>query len=698
MNIKALNNFRNIGIMAHIDAGKTTTTERILYYTGKLHRMGEVHEGSATMDWMQQEKERGITITSAATTCFWKKHQINIIDTPGHVDFTAEVERSLRVLDGAVGIFCAVGGVEPQSETVWHQADKYKIPRIAFVNKMDRVGADFYNVLDMMKERLHANPIVVSLPIGDGELYSGIIDLVTMKSVTYSNDTFGTEFFENEIPKDLLKKANEYRELLIETASEFDEELLEVYLSGEEVPVEKLQEAIRKGTLLSKFVPVLCGSSLRNKGVQPMLDAILFYLPSPLDIPSVTGIDKNGKSTIRKVSDDEPFAALIFKVMSDKHVGRLNFIRVYSGILKKGDSVLNALNNKKERINRILLMHANKREEVDKLTAGEIGAVVGLRTSFTGHTLSDMKNPVILESMDFPDPVISVTIEPRSKVDSDSLTDALEKLSWEDPTFKVTEDKETGQTIVSGMGELHLEVLVKRLTTEFNINARIGKPRVSYRETVTKVSDGMGIVDRNTANNSQYAVVKVRVEPYDALEGNLIVDESTADQIPREYIYAVKNGIKNRLSIGVLAGYPMEKVQVTILGGAASDTDSSEISFLMAANEAVEKAIENAQPEILEPMMSLEVVVPDSYIGDVVNDLNSRRADIISMNNRKGKNIVKAFVPLNEVFGYATDLRSVTQGRALFTLAFAEFSGCDKKIQREIIEKTRGFVPECLKN
>ncbi len=698
MNQKDQHKLRNIGIMAHIDAGKTTTTERILYYTGKVHRMGEVHEGAATMDWMTQEKERGITITSAATTCFWNKHRINIIDTPGHVDFTAEVERSLRVLDGAVAIFCAVGGVEPQSETVWHQSENYHIPKIAYVNKMDRVGADFFRVLDMMVDRLGANPVPVCIPDGKSDTFKGIIDLVTMKHITYSEDTFGKEFKTENIPDNLIEEAETYREKLIESVADYNEELMELFLEGKEIDPAMIKEALRKATLKNDIVPVLVGSSLKNKGVQSLLDAVVDYLPSPLDVPAISGLDKKNKVVARKSDDNEHTAALLFKVMSDKHVGRLSFVRVYSGKIRQGDSLLNPLEGRKERISRILLMHANKRQEVKELTAGEIGALVGLRYSFTGHTLCATKHPITLEQMNFPEPVISVTIEPKSSVDTKKLSEALEKLSWEDPTFRIDEDENTGQIVVSGMGELHLQVLVSRIIEEFNVQARVGRPTVSYRETITEESFGQALINKETGNTKQFAEVKLRIEPNENSNDNVVVIEAPDVEIPKHFHYRLEKGIQNRLSVGILAGYPMEGVRTIVTGGSFSETDSTELAFQMAANEAMEEALQDAAPELLEPLMSLEVLVPDEYLGDVVNDLNSRRANILKMGKENMKSVVNAESPMREMFGYATDLRSLTQGRAVFTMQFSRFSNCDKKIQREIIEKTRGFVPECLKN
>ncbi len=684
--------------MAHIDAGKTTTTERILYYTGKVHRMGEVHEGAATMDWMTQEKERGITITSAATTCYWQDNRINIIDTPGHVDFTAEVERSLRVLDGAVAIFCAVGGVEPQSETVWHQSENYHIPKIAYINKMDRVGADFYRVLDMMKERLNVTPVPVCIPDGSSDKFNGIVDLVSMKYITYSEDSLGKEYKAETIPENLISKAESYREKLIECVADYNEIILDLFLEGKPIEESLIRDALRQATLANDIVPVLVGSSLKNKGVQSLLDAILTYLPSPLDVPPITGVNQKGKTVDRKSDDDEPTAALLFKVMSDKHVGRLSFVRVYSGKIKKGDSLLNPFLGKKERINRILLMHANKREEVKELSAGEIGALVGLRNSFTGHTLCSSKKPVTLEQMNFPEPVISVTIEPKSNADNKKLAEALEKLSWEDPTFRIDEDENTGQIVVSGMGELHLEVLVSRIVEEYNVEARVGKPTVSYRETITEKSTGEAVIHKETGNTKQYAELKLTIEPNVDSNDNIVTVETSEDEVPKQFHNGIKKGVLNRLSVGILAGFPLEGVITTIVGGKYSETDSTDVAFQMAANEAVENALENASPELLEPLMSLEVIMPDEYLGDVVNDLNGRRANVLSMGKDKAKSVVHAHSPLREMFGYATDLRSLTQGRAVFTMQFSNFSNCDKKIQREIIEKTRGFIPECLKN
>ena len=692
-------NVRNIGIMAHIDAGKTTTTERILFYTGRLHKMGEVHEGSATMDWMDQEKERGITITSAATTCYWENYRINIIDTPGHVDFTAEVERSLRVLDGAIAIFCGVGGVEPQSETVWHQADKYHIPRIAFVNKMDRAGADFYNVLDMIQHRLKANPIAVSLPIGSGEMFTGIIDLIQLKSIIYDNSALGAKYYLTDIPDDLKEIAKEYRDKLLEEAANYDDVLFAKYLNGDVIEPKEILNALRTGTLQNKIVPVCCGSAFKNKGVQPLLNAVINFLPSPFDIPPVHGVNLKGTVIERRADADEATSALIFKIMSDVHVGRLSFVRVYSGSIKKGSMIYNSTVDKKERVHRLLLMHANKREDRDELSSGEIGALVGLKYSFTGHTLCDSKNPIILESMDFPEPVVSITIEPKSKADSENLNTALEKLSFEDPTFKITEDEETGQIIISGMGELHLEILVDRLLREYKIKAHVGKPQVSYRETVELEAEGDGVFDRQTGNKTQFAALKLTITHDNTAEhGVIIQNEISKTVIPKEFFPAIERGIQNSVKSGIIAGYPLHKIKVTLTDGEYRENDSTDLAYEIAASLALENALYKAKPAILEPIMSIEVSVPDAYLGDIISDLNSRRANITNMDKRNDINIVNGMIPLKELFGYATDLRSLSQGRAVFTIQFSSYEVCDKKLQREIVEKTRGFIPEFLQN
>jgi len=694
-----LKNVRNIGIMAHIDAGKTTTTERILFYTGRLHRMGEVHEGSAAMDWMEQEKERGITITSAATTCYWEKHRINIIDTPGHVDFTAEVERSLRVLDGAIAIFCGVGGVEPQSETVWRQADKYQIPRIAFVNKMDRAGADFFNVLDMIRKRLNANPVAVNLPIGSGEMFTGVIDLVRFKSIIYDNSALGAKYYLGDVPEDLKETAQKYRDKMLEEAANYDDILFAKYLNGDVIEPKEIVQALRKGTLQNRIVPVLCGSAFKNKGVQPLLDAVINYLPSPFDVPPVKGVNLKG-TEIERIADPEgPTAALIFKIMSDSHVGHLSFVRVYSGSIKKGTLVYNSTVGKKERVHRLLLMHANKREDRDELSSGEIGALVGLKHSFTGHTLCDPKNPIILESMVFPEPVISITIEPKSKADSENLKTALEKLSYEDPTFRMAEDEETGQMIISGMGELHLEILIERLLREYKVRAHVGKPQVSYRETVEESARGHGVFDRKTGNKTQYAVIDIEISHDDSADHGVIIQNKISKlDIPLEFIPAVERGIQNSVKSGIIAGYPLHKIRIVLLGGEYRENESTELAYEVAASLALKDALQKAKPAILEPVMALEVSVPDTYLGDVLNDLNSRRTDIISVDKRKDINIIDGMIPLRESFGYATDLRSLSQGRAVFTIQFSSYEFCDKKIQQEIVEKTRGFIPEFLQN
>jgi len=698
MKVENLNKVRNIGIMAHIDAGKTTTTERILFYTGKIHRMGEVDDGSATMDWMEQERERGITITSAATTCFWNQHRINIIDTPGHVDFTAEVERALRVLDGAVAIFCAVGGVEPQSETVWKQADTYHIPRIAYVNKMDRAGADFQHVLKMITQRLKAKPIPITLPLGSGELFTGVIDLISRQTIIYDENTQGNKYYYSNVPNDLLPVVNEYHQRIIEEAANYDDQIFAKYLNGEEISAAELKQGLRRGTLQNKLVPVLCGSSYRNKGVQQLLDAIVDYLPSPFDVPPIEGVNLKGTTVKRYPRPEDPFSSLIFKIMSDPHVGRLSFIRVYSGQVGKGDMVFNSTLEKKERISRLLLMHANKREERESLSAGEIGAVVGLKSSFTGHTLCDSKHPIILESMHFPEPVISIAIEPKSKADSDLLIDSLNKLADEDPTFRIHQDEETGQTLVSGMGELHLEILVDRLVREFKVRAHIGKPQVSYRETILKPAQGEGRFIRKTGDKSHFAVVNLKIVPDSALNDVVVEHHLVDGRLPREFIPALVRGVRNRVRGGILAGYPIQKLRVTITDVTYKEDESTEMAFEIATVMALENALTNAQPAILEPIMTLEVVVPDEYLGEVLNDLNARRANISGMSKRSDANVVDATVPMQEMFGYATQLRSLSQGRAVFSMHFSNYDYCDKKVQREIVEKTRGFIPEFLKN
>jgi len=690
-----LEQVRNIGIMAHIDAGKTTLTERVLFYTGRTHRIGEVHDGAATMDWMEQEQERGITITSAATTCIWEDHRINIIDTPGHVDFTVEVERSLRVLDGAVGVFCAVGGVEPQSETVWRQADKYDVPRIAFVNKMDRVGADFFSVVEMIKDRLGANPLPLVIPIGGGEMFTGIIDLMEMKSILYNETTMGARFEYSDIPDDMKEEAEKWRHHLIEETATYDEHLMEKYLSDEEISVDELKAAIRKGCLDNTFIPTLCGSAFKNKGVQRLLDAIINLLPAPTDVGSVTGTDPRDSDIemVREARDDEPFSALAFKIMTDPYVGKLTYMRVYSGRLDAGSYVYNPTSGKRERISRILLMHSNKREERDGVSTGEIVAAVGLKNVKTGHTLCDEKNQVILESMDFPEPVVAVSVEPVSKGDQDSLSKGLQKLGEEDPTFRVSTDEETGQTIIAGMGELHLEILVDRLLREFKVHANIGQPMVAYREAITKsVTDVDMKFVRQSGGRGQYGHVVINVEPNEAGKGYHFENKIVGGVIPREYIPSVDQGIQGALKNGVIAGYPIEDVRVELTFGSYHDVDSSEMAFKIAGSMAIQDACKKASPKLMEPIMRVEVIVPDEYLGDVMGDLNSRRGKIEGMEQRNEAQVVRAFVPLSSMFGYVTDLRSITQGRAVFHMEFAKYDQVPASIEAEILEKVHGKV------
>ena len=690
-----LDQVRNIGIMAHIDAGKTTLTERVLYYTGVTHRIGEVHDGAATMDWMEQEQERGITITSAATTCMWNDHRVNIIDTPGHVDFTVEVERSLRVLDGAVGVFCAVGGVEPQSETVWRQADKYGVPRIAFVNKMDRVGADFYNVMEMIKSRLGANPLPLVIPIGSGEMFTGIVDLMQMKSILYNESTMGTRFEYGEIPDDMKAIAEKWRHHLIEEIASYDEQLMEKYLNDEEITVDEIKRAIRKGCLDNTFVPTLCGSAFKNKGVQRLLDAIVNLLPSPTDVGSVSGTNPEDSDTeiTRLPADNEPFSALAFKIMTDPYVGKLTYMRVYSGQLDAGSYVYNPTSGKRERISRILLMHSNKREERDSVSTGEIVAAVGLKNVKTGHTLCDEKNQVLLESMDFPEPVVAVSVEPVSKGDQDSLSNGLQKLGEEDPTFKVSTDEETGQTIISGMGELHLEILVDRLLREFKVKANIGQPMVAYREAITKsVSDIDTKFVRQSGGRGQYGHVVINVEPNESGKGYHFENKIVGGVIPREYIPSVDKGMQEALKNGVIAGYPIEDVRVELIFGSYHDVDSSEMAFKIAGSMAIQEACKKAAPKLMEPIMRVEVIVPDEYLGDVMGDLNSRRGKIEGMEQRKEAQVVASFVPLSNMFGYVTDLRSITQGRAVFHMEFAKYQQVPSSVETEILEKVHGKV------
>jgi elongation factor G len=663
---------RNIGIIAHIDAGKTTTTERILYYTGKSHRIGEVDEGAATMDWMVQEQERGITITSAATTCFWRDHLINIIDTPGHVDFTAEVERSLRVLDGAVGLFCAVSGVQPQSETVWRQAEKYHVPRIAFVNKMDRSGADFFRTVNMMRERLGAHPLILQVPLGIEDSFRGVIDLLKMQAIIYEEDTLGATFHIADIPAESLEQAQEYRTRLVEELAEFDEEVMERYLGEESLPDVLLARAIRRRTIGNHITPVFCGASFRNKGVQPLLDGIIDYLPSPADVPAITGVDPHTNHPVsRRASDDEPFAALAFKVMVDPYVGQLVFVRVYSGILEAGSYVYNSSRGKRERIGRLVRMHANKREDVKEIRAGDIGAVVGLKQTITGDTLCEEAKAVILESMTFPAPVMAVAIEPKTKADADKLSLSLHKMSQEDPTFQVSTDAETGQTIIAGMGELHLEILVDRLAREFQVAANVARPQVAYKESIRRPAEGEGKFIRQSGGRGQYGHVKLRLAPLARGEGFIFENAVVGGVIPKEYIPAVEAGVVEAMQHGIIAGYPVVDVKVSVYDGSYHEVDSSELAFKIAASMAFKDIAKKADPSILEPIMNVEIVVPNEYMGDVIGDLNSRRGKVRGLEERAGAKVILAEVPLAEMFGYATDLRSHTQGRATFTMQVA---------------------------
>ena len=670
----ALEKYRNIGIMAHIDAGKTTLTERVLFYTGRIHRTGEVHEGAATMDWMEQERERGITITSAATTAHWRDHRINIIDTPGHVDFTVEVERSLRILDGAVAVFCAVGGVEPQSETVWRQADKYQVPRIAFVNKMDRVGADFDNVVEMMRERLGAKPVPVYIPMFSGDQYTGVIDLVDMVAITYHEDSQGMTFDTGEIPRDMVERANAGRHHLLETVAEYDEQLLDDYLHEKPYTPEDLRRALRNGTLGGHITPVLCGSAFKNKGVQGLLDAAIDYLPSPLDVPPIEGHHSQTFEHIsRKPSDDEPFSALAFKIATDPHVGRLTFFRVYSGSVKKGDQVLNAATGHKERIGRLVQMHANKREEIEEVYAGDIAAGIGFKRVTTGTTLCDPQYPIVLEAMQFPEPVVDVAIEPKSKADEERLGNALARLSEEDPTFRVHTDEETSQTIISGMGELHLEVLVDRMMREFKVQANVGKPQVAYRETITDAVNQRTRFVRQSGGKGMFADVAIKVEPQESGKGFEFVNEIVGGSIPKEYIPAVEKGIEEAMRSGVLAGYPVVDVKITLHDGSSHDVDSSEMAFKIAGSMAFKEACEKAKPQLLEPIFDVEVVVPEEYMGDIIGDLSSRRGRIGGMFSRGNARVVAASVPLAEMFEYATRMRSISQGRAAYSMQFSRY-------------------------
>ncbi len=692
----SLEKVRNIGIIAHIDAGKTTTTERVLYYTGKSHKIGEVHEGSATMDWMEQEQERGITITSAATTCFWDKHQINIIDTPGHVDFTAEVERSLRVLDGAIGVFCAVGGVEPQSETVWRQATKYKVPRIAFVNKMDRTGANFISVVGQMKDRLGANPVPVQIPVGAEGDFIGVIDLIEMKANVYSDDKGKGEVFDVvDIPEDMQEMAEHYRDKMIEAASDADESIMERYLEGGEISNDEILAAIRTGTLDLKFTPVFCGAAFKNKGVQQLLDAVVNILPSPLDVPSIVGTNPNTQEEVGfKVEDSEPLSALAFKIMTDPFVGQLAFVRVYSGKLESGSYVYNSTKNQRERVGRLLRMHANKREEIKEVAAGDIAAVVGFKKTFTGDTLCPEDKPVILEAITFPQPVIAIAIEPKTKAEQDKLGDCLHKLAQEDPTFEARVDPETNQTIISGMGELHLEVLVDRMKREFNLDVHVSKPQVAYRETISKSLDHAHQYKKQTGGKGQFAHVKIKVEPQEPGGGYEFVNKITGGAIPKEFIPAVQKGIEEAMDRGVLCGYPVVDIRVTLYDGSFHEVDSSEMSFKICSAIAFKEACQKAGPQLLEPVMDVEVMTPEDFMGDVIGNLNSKRGKIKELAERAGAKVVKCEVPLAGMFGYSTDLRSATQGRANYSMEFAKYDVVPAAIAEELIAKAAGTAPE----
>ncbi len=694
-----LERYRNIGIMAHIDAGKTTTTERILYYTGKIHKIGEVHDGAATTDWMVQEQERGITITSAAITASWVpqtgllkdvEHRINIIDTPGHVDFTAEVERSLRVLDGAVAVFCAVGGVQPQSETVWRQANKYKVPRLAFVNKMDRTGADFYRVVEMMKTRLHAKPMPIHIPIGAEDNFKGIVDLVTMQGLTFDEGDKGFNVIYGEIPANLVDEATKWREHMVEMVAETDEHLMEKYLGGEPLTEDELRAGIRKGCVELLFTPMTCGSAFKNKGVQPLLDAVVSYMPSPLEIPPIQGHDLDGNPSERKASDDEPFSALIFKIMADPFVGSLAFIRVYSGVLAAGSSVFNSAKGRRDRIGRLLQMHANKREDITEVRTGDIGAAVGFKDVYTGETICDENHPVVLESMDFPDPVIQVAIEPKTKADQEKMAIALQKLAQEDPTFKVHTDSETSQTIIAGMGELHLEIIVDRMMREFKVDANVGKPQVAYRETIRKKVDAEGKFVRQSGGRGQYGHVRITLEPNESGKGYEFVNDIVGGVVPKEYIKPVDQGIQEATHSGILAGFPVVDVKVTLYDGSYHEVDSNEMAFKIAGSMAFKTACEKASPVLLEPIMAVEVETPEDYMGDVIGNLNSRRGRIENMEERSGARVVTAKVPLAEMFAYSTTLRSMTQGRGTYTMQFSHYDEAPRNVAEEIVAKVKG--------
>ena len=687
----SLNKTRNIGIMAHIDAGKTTTTERVLYYTGVSHKIGEVHDGAATMDWMEQEQERGITITSAATTCFWKGHRVNIIDTPGHVDFTIEVERSLKVLDGAVAVFCSVGGVEPQSETVWRQADKYGVPRIAFINKMDRTGADFNRGVEMIRDRLGANPLPLQLPIGAEEGFRGLVDLVTMEAIVWDDESMGAKFDVIDIPADMVDDVAAAREALLEEISSYDDVLMEKYLGGEELTLDEIKLAIRKGTHNIDFCPVLCGSAFKNKGVQTLLDAVIDYMPSPLDVEPIKGVHPDtGEELVRPADDDAPFAALAFKIMTDPFVGQLSFFRVYSGVAESGTTVLNSTKSRKERFGRLLKMHANKREEIKQVYSGDIAAAVGLKNTTTGDTLCDIQNPSLLETMEFPEPVIHLSVEPKTKADQEKMGVALGKLLSEDPSLGVRTDEDTGQTILSGMGELHLEVIVDRMKREFKVECNVGAPQVAYRESITKAVEVQGKFVRQSGGRGQYGDCWLKLEPGEAGKGFEFVDAIKGGVIPREYIPAVGKGAEEAAQNGVLAGFPIVDVKVTVYDGSYHDVDSSEMAFKIAGSMGFKDGAKKAAPVLLEPIMAVEVVVPEEYMGDVIGDLNSRRGRIMGMDSRGGAQVVESHVPLSSMFGYATDLRSATQGRATYSMVFDHYDQAPKAISEEIIAKVNG--------
>jgi elongation factor G len=684
---RSLERTRNIGIMAHIDAGKTTTTERILYYTGITYKMGEVHEGTATMDWMEQEQERGITITSAATTSFWRDHRINIIDTPGHVDFTIEVERSLRVLDGAIAVFCSVGGVEPQSETVWRQADKHRVPRVAFINKMDRVGADFLQVVEQIRTRLGANPLVVQLPIGAEDKFTGIVDLISQKAVIWDEETLGARYHEEPIPESMAAQAEQYREKLIEVAADTDEELLEQYLEGAEISEDRIRKAIRSAAISLDVVPVLCGAAFKNKGIQNLLDAVVDYLPSPLEVPAMTGVGPDGTEVSRRADDREPFSALAFKIMTDPYVGRLTFVRVYSGCVKSGSNVLNSTQSRKERIGRLLKVHANKREEVEEISAGDIAAIVGLKKVATGDTLCDERAPVILESIEAPEPVIEIVIEPKTKADQEKLSDSLGKLTVEDPSFRVTNDEETGQTLIAGQGELHLEIIVDRLLREFHVNANVGKPQVAYKETITRATRAEGRYVRQSGGRGQYGHVILEMEPAEPGTGIDFSTRVVGGTVPKEFFKAVQLGVREACETGVLAGFPVVDVTIRLVDGSSHDVDSSEIAFKIAGSMGLRDGLEKGKAILLEPVMEVEVVAPESYTGAVIDDLNSRRGRIVEIEARGNTQVISAETPLANMFGYVNSLRSLTQGRATFTMQFHHYAPVPESVAATIMQR-----------